>query len=171
MDRALPFGGRPTGDSLKSCVDGWPIQETRSSPRTCCSARFTPSSIKACILALTPPRRTGTDWGSAGTARALSQPCSRAIDPAWNDENLREIAGRIRTPLLFAHIPASTGTRVQRTIAIRSGTGVVVNAQWPPARIQGDQAGSHYASRCAGWSEAGQLRSRAPTTAIWSAKR
>jgi predicted glutamine amidotransferase len=37
------------------------------------------------------------------------------IDPAWNDPNLREIAGRIRTPLLFAHIRASTGTPVQRS--------------------------------------------------------
>ena len=37
------------------------------------------------------------------------------IDPAWNDPNLREIARRIRTPLLFAHIRASTGTPVQRS--------------------------------------------------------
>jgi len=39
----------------------------------------------------------------------------KRIDPAWNDENLRELAGRIRTPLLFAHIRASTGTPVQRS--------------------------------------------------------
>jgi predicted glutamine amidotransferase len=37
------------------------------------------------------------------------------IDPAWNDPNLREIARRIRTPLMFAHIRASTGTPVQRS--------------------------------------------------------
>ena len=37
------------------------------------------------------------------------------IDPAWNDPNLREVARRIRTPLLFAHIRASTGTPVQRS--------------------------------------------------------
>ena len=35
--------------------------------------------------------------------------------PAWNDENLREIAGHIRTPLLFAHVRASSGTPVQRS--------------------------------------------------------
>ena len=39
----------------------------------------------------------------------------KSLDPAWNDVNLREIAGRIRTPMLFAHIRASTGTPVQRT--------------------------------------------------------
>jgi glutamine amidotransferase len=39
----------------------------------------------------------------------------KSTDPAWNDQNLREIAGRIRTPVLFAHIRASTGTPVQRT--------------------------------------------------------
>src|SRR4051812_23666707 len=35
--------------------------------------------------------------------------------PAWNDENLREIAGQITTPLLFAHVRASSGTGVQRS--------------------------------------------------------
>src|SRR6476469_774398 len=39
----------------------------------------------------------------------------KGTHPAWNDENLREIAGHIRTPLLFAHVRASTGTPVQRT--------------------------------------------------------
>ena len=35
--------------------------------------------------------------------------------PGLERRNLREIAGRIRTPLMFAHIRASTGTPVQRT--------------------------------------------------------
>jgi predicted glutamine amidotransferase len=35
--------------------------------------------------------------------------------PAWNDENLREVATQIRTPLLFAHVRASSGTPVQRS--------------------------------------------------------
>src|SRR6478609_9368255 len=39
----------------------------------------------------------------------------KSIDPAWNDANLREIAGRIRTSMLFAHIRASTGTPVERS--------------------------------------------------------
>jgi predicted glutamine amidotransferase len=53
----------------------------------------------------------GIGWYGEGAEPAVF----KSIEPAWNDRNLREIAGRIRTPLLFAHIRASTGTPVQRT--------------------------------------------------------
>ena len=53
----------------------------------------------------------GIGWYGEGDGPAVF----KNIDPAWNDANLREIAGRIRTPLMFAHIRASTGTPVQRT--------------------------------------------------------
>ena len=39
----------------------------------------------------------------------------KSIEPAWNDSNLREIAGQVRTPMLLAHVRASTGTPVQRS--------------------------------------------------------
>ena len=39
----------------------------------------------------------------------------KGTHPAWNDENLREVATQIRTPLLFAHVRASSGTPVQRS--------------------------------------------------------
>ena len=39
----------------------------------------------------------------------------KGTHPAWNDENLREVAGQIRTPVLFAHVRASSGTPVQRS--------------------------------------------------------
>ena len=39
----------------------------------------------------------------------------RSTHPAWNDENLREVSTQIRTPLLFAHVRASSGTPVQRS--------------------------------------------------------
>jgi glutamine amidotransferase len=39
----------------------------------------------------------------------------RSIEPAWNDRNLREIAGHVESPLFLAHIRASTGTAVQQT--------------------------------------------------------
>jgi predicted glutamine amidotransferase len=39
----------------------------------------------------------------------------KGTHPAWNDDNLREVAGHIRTPLLFAHVRASSGTPVQRS--------------------------------------------------------
>ena len=37
------------------------------------------------------------------------------IEPAWNDHNLRELAQHLTSPLVFAHIRASTGTAVQQT--------------------------------------------------------
>jgi predicted glutamine amidotransferase len=39
----------------------------------------------------------------------------RSTHPAWNDRNLRELAGSIASPLFFAHIRASTGTPIQET--------------------------------------------------------
>ncbi len=53
----------------------------------------------------------GMGWYGEGPAPAVF----KAIEPAWNDQNLRELAGHVRTGLLFAHIRASTGTPVQRS--------------------------------------------------------
>lgn len=39
----------------------------------------------------------------------------KSVDPAWSDVNLRELTSQVRTPLLFAHVRASTGTPVQRS--------------------------------------------------------
>ncbi|MDF2747818.1 MAG: putative glutamine amidotransferase, partial [Propionibacteriaceae bacterium] len=39
----------------------------------------------------------------------------KSTHPAWNDANLREIATQINTPLLFAHVRASSGTPVERS--------------------------------------------------------
>jgi predicted glutamine amidotransferase len=38
-----------------------------------------------------------------------------SIEPAWNDRNLRDLAAHIRSPLVFAHIRASSGSPVQQT--------------------------------------------------------
>jgi glutamine amidotransferase len=38
-----------------------------------------------------------------------------SVEPAWNDRNLRELARHIESPLLFAHIRASSGTAIQQT--------------------------------------------------------
>ena len=48
----------------------------------------------------------GIGWYGEGDSPALFH----SIEPAWNDRNLRELAGHIRSPLVFAHIRASTGT-------------------------------------------------------------
>jgi glutamine amidotransferase len=39
----------------------------------------------------------------------------RSTEPAWNDRNLRELSGAIRSGMLFAHVRASTGSAVQQT--------------------------------------------------------
>jgi predicted glutamine amidotransferase len=53
----------------------------------------------------------GIGWYGNGTTPALY----KSTHPAWNDANLREVAGQMHTPLLFAHVRASTGTPVQRS--------------------------------------------------------
>src|SRR6516162_8720751 len=39
----------------------------------------------------------------------------RSIEPAWNDQNLRELGAHVRSPLFFAHIRAAIGSAVQQT--------------------------------------------------------
>ncbi len=39
----------------------------------------------------------------------------RSIEPAWNDQNLREIAGHVSSGHVFAHIRAAIGSAVQQT--------------------------------------------------------
>jgi glutamine amidotransferase len=39
----------------------------------------------------------------------------RSTEPAWNDRNLREISGHIRSSFVLSHIRASTGSPVQLT--------------------------------------------------------
>jgi glutamine amidotransferase len=39
----------------------------------------------------------------------------RSVEPAWNDRNLHELARHIKSPTVFAHIRASTGSPVQQT--------------------------------------------------------
>ena len=53
----------------------------------------------------------GIGWYGEGPVPALF----KSVDPAWNDQNLREIASQVRTPVFLAHVRASTGTPVQRT--------------------------------------------------------
>ncbi len=38
-----------------------------------------------------------------------------STEPAWNDANLRELAGHISSPLFFTHIRAAIGSAVQQT--------------------------------------------------------
>ena len=38
-----------------------------------------------------------------------------SVEPAWNDRNLHELSAHIESPLVFAHIRASSGSAVQQT--------------------------------------------------------
>lgn len=53
----------------------------------------------------------GVGWyGTADTPGVF-----HSTEPAWNDRNLRELSGHVRSPLVFAHIRASTGGAIQET--------------------------------------------------------
>jgi len=53
----------------------------------------------------------GIGWyGAEGTPGVF-----RSTEPAWNDRNLHELATHLVSPLVFAHIRASTGGAIQQT--------------------------------------------------------
>ena len=53
----------------------------------------------------------GVGWyGSADTPGVF-----HSVEPAWNDRNLRELAEHVESPLVFAHIRASSGSPIQQT--------------------------------------------------------
>jgi glutamine amidotransferase len=53
----------------------------------------------------------GVGWyGAAATPGVF-----HSIEPAWNDQNLRELSGHISSPLFFTHIRAAIGSAVQQT--------------------------------------------------------
>ena len=54
----------------------------------------------------------GVGWYSPGKAEAG---VFHSTHPIWNDRNLHEVSAHIESPLVFAHIRASTGTPVQET--------------------------------------------------------
>jgi predicted glutamine amidotransferase len=53
----------------------------------------------------------GVGWYGAGEGAGIY----RSVAPAWNDANLRAMAGHIESGLFLAHIRASTGTAVQES--------------------------------------------------------
>jgi predicted glutamine amidotransferase len=53
----------------------------------------------------------GIGWYGAQSTPAVFH----SVEPAWNERNLRELAGHVTSPLLFAHIRASTGSPIQQT--------------------------------------------------------
>jgi glutamine amidotransferase len=57
----------------------------------------------------------GDGFGVGWYGEQASPAVFRSIEPAWNDRNLRELSGHVRSGLVFAHIRASTGSPVQQT--------------------------------------------------------
>jgi predicted glutamine amidotransferase len=53
----------------------------------------------------------GVGWYGVGDEPGVFH----SIEPAWNDRNLRELSAHIQSPLVFAHIRASSGSPVQQT--------------------------------------------------------
>ena len=53
----------------------------------------------------------GIGWYGVGETPGVFH----STEPAWNDRNLRELAGHIEAPIVFAHIRASSGAPVQQT--------------------------------------------------------
>ena len=57
----------------------------------------------------------GDGFGIGWYGESSTPAVFRSIEPAWNDRNLQELSGHVRSGLVFAHIRASTGTPVQQT--------------------------------------------------------
>jgi predicted glutamine amidotransferase len=53
----------------------------------------------------------GIGWYGVGDTPGVFH----SVEPPWNDRNLRDLAGHIQSPLVFAHIRASSGSPVQQT--------------------------------------------------------
>jgi predicted glutamine amidotransferase len=53
----------------------------------------------------------GLGWYGIGSEAGVF----RSVEPAWNDRNLRELAAHVRSPVVLAHVRASSGAAVQQT--------------------------------------------------------
>jgi predicted glutamine amidotransferase len=64
---------------------------------------------------LTSHRHNADGFGIGWYGTADGPGVYRNVMPAWSDENLRELAAQLESPLFLAHVRASTGTPVQQT--------------------------------------------------------
>lgn len=53
----------------------------------------------------------GVGWHGVGDTPGVFH----SVEPAWNDRNLSDLARHLVSPLVFAHIRASTGSAIQQT--------------------------------------------------------
>ncbi|WP_348787697.1 class II glutamine amidotransferase [Leifsonia sp. NPDC080035] len=57
----------------------------------------------------------GFGWYPEGSKAGSTPALFHSIEPAWNDENLRELTESIASPLFFGHVRAAGGPPIQRT--------------------------------------------------------
>ncbi len=57
----------------------------------------------------------GFGWYPTKDAREPGPHVFRSIEPAWNDQNLRELTQAIESPLFFSHVRAAAGPPIQQT--------------------------------------------------------
>ncbi|MGR2752298.1 class II glutamine amidotransferase [Agromyces arachidis] len=57
----------------------------------------------------------GIGWYPPGAVAGSIPAVFHSVEPAWNDENVRELARAIESPLFFSHVRAAAGPPIQRT--------------------------------------------------------
>jgi predicted glutamine amidotransferase len=57
----------------------------------------------------------GFGWYPSGPEAAGGPALFHSIEPAWHDQNLREITQAVRSPLFFSHVRAAGGPPIQNT--------------------------------------------------------
>ncbi|MDN4615305.1 class II glutamine amidotransferase [Leifsonia sp. F6_8S_P_1B] len=57
----------------------------------------------------------GFGWYPEGSAAGSVPALFHSIEPAWHDENLRELTNNIASPLFFGHVRAAAGPPIQQT--------------------------------------------------------
>jgi glutamine amidotransferase len=57
----------------------------------------------------------GIGWYPKGAVAGSIPAVFHSVEPAWNDENVRELSRSIESPLFFSHVRAAGGPPIQRT--------------------------------------------------------
>ncbi|MFE4469372.1 class II glutamine amidotransferase [Leifsonia sp. NPDC056824] len=57
----------------------------------------------------------GFGWYPEGSKAGSTPALFHSTEPAWNDENLRELTNSIASPLFFGHVRAAAGPPIQQT--------------------------------------------------------
>jgi hypothetical protein len=57
----------------------------------------------------------GFGWYPADPQKGNAPGVSRSIEPAWHDQNLRELTRAIVSPFFFSHVRAAAGPPIQQT--------------------------------------------------------